>query len=281
MQTRYYDGPRPRMFAHRGSSGGAPENTLVAFEMAVEAGADILEMDVHATRDGHIVVMHDELIERTTNGAGPVSAVTLAELKRLDAGYRFTRDDGTTFPYRGAGVTVATLVEVAERFPNIPFNIEVKQDEPRIERAVFELLEKLGHAEITLLASEKDFLVARIRLMDPGLPTTFCSTEVLEFLQRLHQNRWDDYTPPAKAMQIPELYEGIPVLTAASLEAAHRLGVEVHVWTVNEESDMRRLLTMGVDGIMSDFPERLIRVIREMGMRSDLSPEGETARGTR
>jgi glycerophosphoryl diester phosphodiesterase len=260
------------MFAHRGSSGSAPENTLHAFEMAVEAGADILEMDVHATSDGHIVVMHDELIERTTNGTGPVSAITLAELIRLDAGYRFTPDGGKTFPYRGKGVTVPTLHEVAERFPNIPFNIEVKQDEPRIERAVFELLEKLDHAEITLLASEKDFLVDRIRLMDPGLPTTFCSTEVLEFLQRLHQNNWEDYTPPAKAMQIPELYEAVPVLTQESLEAAHRLGVEVHIWTVNEEADMSRLLRMGVDGIMSDYPERLTKVIRGMGMRRDLNP---------
>ena len=272
MQTRYFDGPRPRIFAHRGSGGSAPENTLVAFEMAVEAGVDMLEMDVHATIDDHIVVMHDEMLERTTNGTGPISAITLDELKGLNAGYKFTQDDGKTFPYREKGIAVPTLREVAEKFPNIPFNIEVKQDKPPIEDAVFRLLDELGHAEITLLTSEKEDLVKRIRLLDPGLPTTFCSTEVLEFLQCLYQNNWGDYTPPARAMQIPEEYEGIPVLTPESLEAAHNLGIEVHIWTVNEKADMRRLLEMGVDGIMSDHPERLITVVREMGLRPDLNP---------
>lgn len=267
MRTRYFDGPKPRIFAHRGSGGNAPENTLVSFEKAIEDGADILEMDVHATRDGHIAVMHDEMLERTTDGAGPVSSVTLAELKRLDAGYRFSPDDGKTHPYRGKGIRVPTLQEVAERFPRTPFNIEIKQSEPRIEHAVFELLKKVGHAEMTLLAAEKDFLIERIRSLNAGLPTNFCGSEVLEFLQRLNQNNWRDYTPPGSALQIPEMYYDVPVLTRDSLKAAHRLGIEVHVWTVNEEADMRRLLKMGVDGIMTDYPERLTRMVRKMGSR--------------
>jgi len=259
------------MFAHRGSSGNAPENTLASFEMAIEAGADILEMDVHATCDGHIVVMHDALLERTTNGMGPVSTVTLAELKRLDAGYRFSPDKGKIHPYRGRGITVPTLREVAERFPNVPFNIEVKQNEPRIEQAVFDLLSELRHSEITLLAAEQDFIMERIRRLDSDLPTNFASTEVLEFLQRLYQNDWRDYHPRARALQIPEEYEGMPVLTQRSLDAAHLLGLEVHVWTINEESNMRRLLKMGVDGIMTDYPERLTKVVRELGLRPGLS----------
>ncbi len=267
MRTRFFDGPKPRMFAHRGSGGSAPENTLVSFEMAGKAGADILEMDVHATLDGHIVVMHDEMLERTTDGAGPVSSITLAELKRLDAGYRFSPDAGKTYPYRGKGIRVPSLQEVAERFPRMPFNIEIKQSKPRIERMVFDLLKKMGHAEITLLAAEKDSLIERIRSLDGGLPTNFCGSEVLEFLQHLNQNNWEGYIPPGSALQNPEMYYDVPVLTPASLEAAHRLGIEVHVWTVNEEVDMRRLLDMGVDGIMTDYPERLTRVVSETGMR--------------
>ena len=267
MRTRYFDGLKPRMFAHRGSGGNAPENTLVSFEMAIEAGADILEMDVHATRDGHIVVMHDEMLERTTDGAGSVSAITLTELKRLDAGYRFSPDKGKTHPYRGKGIRVPTLQEVSEGFPRTPFNIEIKQSEPRIEQSVFELLKKVGHAEITLLAAEKDYLIERIRSLDARFPTNFCDSEVLEFLQRLNQNNLEDYTPSGRALQIPEMYYDVPVLTRDSLEAAHRMGIEVHVWTVNEEADMRRLLKMGVDGIMTDYPERLTRVVREMGLR--------------
>ncbi len=267
MRTRFFDGPKPRIFAHRGSSGHAPENTLASFDMAARAGADVLEMDVHATSDGHIVVMHDPMTERTTDGAGPVSALTLAELKRLDAGRRFSPDGGKTYPYKGKGIEVPTLREVAERFPRIPFNIEVKQGEPSIERAVFELLEKLGHAEITLLAAEMDVIMERIRPLDSGLATSFCSTEVLEFLQRLNQDSWEEYVPPGSALQIPESYHDIPVLTPELLDAAHRFGVEVHVWTVDEEADMRRLLEMGVDGIFTDYPERMAGVVREMGLR--------------
>jgi len=267
MRIRYFDGPKPRMFAHRGSGGNAPENTLASFEMAIEMGADILEMDVHATRDGHIVVMHDEMLERTTDGTGPVSSITLAELKRLDAGYRFSPDKGKTHPYRDKGIRIPTLREVAERFPRTPFNIEIKQSEPQIERMVFEFLKKTGHAEISLLAAEKDFLIERIRSLNADLPTNFCDSEVLEFLQRLHQNNWKNYIPPGRALQIPEMYYDVSVLTNDSLKAAHRLGIEVHVWTVNEEADMRRLLNMGVDGIMTDYPELLTRIVRGMGLR--------------
>jgi glycerophosphoryl diester phosphodiesterase len=269
MDTKYYDGPKPRLYAHRGSSGNAPENTLPSFELAVEQGADILEMDVHATSDGHIVVMHDPMLDRTTDGTGPITDITLDELKKLDAGYRFTPDDGKTFPFRGKGVTVPTLREIAERFPDVPFNIEIKECKTPNEQTAYDLLKEFGHADLTLLAAEKDFMIERIRAVEPGLPTNLCGTEVLEFLQRLFQNNWEHYTPPGSALQIPEQYEGLPVLTPEMLEAAHRLGMEVHIWTVNDEADMRRLLEMGVDGIMTDYPDRLTKVVREMGLRPD------------
>lgn len=270
MSTRFFDGPKPRLFAHRGSSGNAPENTLPSFELAIEQGADMLEMDVHATRDGHIVVMHDAVVDRTTNGTGPITGFSLDELKELDAGYKFTSDGGTTFPFRGKGITVPTLREVAEQFPEVPFNIEIKECETPNEHTAYELLKDLGHAEIILLAGEKDFMVERVRAVDSAIPTNFCGPEVLEFLQRTFQDNWKGYTPPGSALQIPEQYEGIPVLTPELLEAAHRFGLEVHIWTVIEEADMRRQLEMGVDGIMTDYPDRLIKVVREMGLRPDL-----------
>jgi glycerophosphoryl diester phosphodiesterase len=270
MQTRFYDNPKPRIFGHRGSSGNAPENTLPSFELAVEQGTDILEMDVHSTSDGHIVVMHDAVLDRTTNGTGPIAAITLDELKKLDAGYKYSPDGGKTFPHRGKGITVPTLREVAERFPAIPFNIEIKECETPNERAAFDILKELGHAEITFLAAEKDFMIERVRAVEPGLPTNLCGPEVLDFLQRLFQNNWENYTPPGSSLQIPEEYEGIPVLTPELLEISHRFGIEVHIWTVNKEADMRRLLEMGVDGIMTDYPDRLVKVVREMGLRPDL-----------
>ena len=270
MRTRFFDGLKPRRFGHRGSSGTAPENTLVSFEKAVEAGCDILEMDVHSTSDSHIVVMHDPALGRTTNCSGPISALTLKELKKLDAGFRFSPDGGKTHPYRGKSITVPTLREVIERFPNLPFNIEVKENDTGNEHAVAKLLRDLGHAEITFLAAEKDMMMERLRPAAPGFPTNFCGSEALEFIQRANQADWDDYAPPGNALQIPEEYGGMPILTPVLLDAANRLGVEVHIWTVDEEADMRRLLEMGVDGIMTNYPERLTKVVREMGLRPDL-----------
>lgn len=270
MQTRFFNSPKPRMFAHRGGSKAAPESTLVAFEKALDAGADYLEMDVHATRDGEIVVMHDAAVERTTDGEGPISEFTLEELKRLDAGYRFTLDGGKTHPYRGQGITVPTLREVAARFHRVPFNIEVKENETGNERAVAEILNELDHAELALLAAEKDTMMERLRPAAPGFPTNFCGSEALEFIQRTNQNDWQDYTPPGEALQIPEEYAGMTILTPELLEAAHRFGVEIHIWTVNDEADMRRQLEMSVDGIMTDHPEILSKVVRELRLRPDL-----------
>jgi glycerophosphoryl diester phosphodiesterase len=270
MQSRFFEKPKPRIFAHRGASGTAPENTLAAFEKALEAGADYLEMDVHATSDGHIVVMHDPALDRTTNGLGPISALTLKELKKLDAGYRFTPDEGETFPYRGQRITVPTLRELVERFPGVPFNIEVKGNDRGNEHAVVELLKELKHDEISLLAAEKEEMMVRLRPVVGGFPTNFCDTESLEFIQRANQNEWDGYAPPGAALQIPEEFAGMTILTPELLEAAHGFGVEVHTWTVNDEDDMRRQLEMGVDGIMSDHPERLSKVVREMCLRPDL-----------
>jgi glycerophosphoryl diester phosphodiesterase len=270
MKTKFYAFPKPRRFAHRGSSGNAPENTIASFELAVEHGADILEMDVHATTDAHLVVMHDPMLDRTTDGAGSITQLTLAELKKLDAGYRFSPDGGKTFPFRGKGITVPTLREVAERFSDTPFNIEVKACETPNERAVVELLGKLGHADITLLAAENDVMMGRVRAVWNGRPTNLSGSEVLQFIQRLNTGDWADYVPPGDALQIPESYDGFPVLTPALLEAGHRFSIEVHIWTVNEEADMRRLLAMGVDGIMTDYPDRLTKVVREIGLRPDL-----------
>jgi glycerophosphoryl diester phosphodiesterase len=268
MKKTFFSGPQPRIFAHRGSSGNMPENTLISFQTALEEGADILEMDVHATRDGEILVLHDPELSRTTDGKGQVSELTFKQVRRLDAGFRFTPDAGKTFPSRGKGIRIPTLREVAERFPDVPFNIEIKQSEPGIEREVFKLLETLGHAALVLLAAESDSLMDRIRRVSGPFPTNFASSEVLEFLQRVNSGKWEDYTPPSRALQIPEKYHDIVLVSRDSLEAAHHLGIEVHVWTVNEENDMSRLLKMGVDGVMTDFPGRLKKVIEEVSPRA-------------
>ncbi|MCP4421279.1 MAG: glycerophosphodiester phosphodiesterase, partial [Chloroflexi bacterium] len=122
------------VLAHRGWRGCYPENTMLAFEKAAELPIDGLEIDIHSTSDGVLVVFHDDSLERTTNGNGRIQDYTFAELQKLDAGYRFTPDDGQTFPFRGQGITIPILAEVFETFPRLWINIDIKQETPSIVR---------------------------------------------------------------------------------------------------------------------------------------------------
>src|SRR5215212_7629564 len=135
-RRRPVGGEWPVNLAHRGASDIAPENTIEAFRLAVEAGAGGLELDVHITRDGRLVVIHDATVDRTTGGTGAVSGMTIDELRGLDAGYKFSPEAGPTRPYRGRGVRVPTLDEVLEEFPGVAVNIDIKAGLPGIEAAL-------------------------------------------------------------------------------------------------------------------------------------------------
>jgi glycerophosphoryl diester phosphodiesterase len=264
--TRYLDGPRPRLFAHRGASGIAPENTLEAFTAGLDAGAERLELDVHATADGHVVVLHDPTVDRTTDGSGAVRTLSLAELKRLDAGARFTLPDGT-MPFRGRDVRVPTLAELLEACPGVPVNIEIKQEEPAIEAAVLAVLDGFDARERTLLAAEESVIMDRIRVAAPAMLTSFAAPEVADFVYRFRDGRLDDYRPPGIALQVPPSFGDVTIVSAESVAAAHRLGLEVHVWTINEPAEMTRLLDLGVDAIMTDLPGMAFEVLRSRGVR--------------
>lgn len=256
--TRFFDGPKPRLFAHRGASGERPENTLAAFERAVELGCEYIELDVHAAQDGHVVVFHDDTLERTTNGLGPVGEYALAALQQLDAGYRFSPDDGQTRPFRASDVVIPSLEEVLSGFPQVRFTVEIKQSAPPIEEAVIAVVNACGRAGDVVLASKEDAVLARARKLAPDIATSCGYQEIADFIQRVATGRLDDYRPPGQALQIPPDYEGIPLVTEATLAVAHRFGLEMHVWTINEPDEIRRLLDLGVDGVMSDFPGRLL-----------------------
>lgn len=257
MEKGFFTGPKPRIFAHRGASGEAPENTLPAFRLALERRAPYAELDVHSSCDGHIVVIHDDTLERTTNGTGRVHDHTLKELKRLDAGYHFSPDGGKTHPFQGTGVTLPTLEEVFVAYPELKFVIEIKQAEPPIEEEVIAVVKRCGREKEVLLASEHNDVLARVRRLAPELTTSFSAAEVREFIERVYGGRMQDYLPPAPALQISPEYGGVPLVTKETVAAARALGVEVHVWTINDPQEMERLLNLGVDGIMSDWPGRL------------------------
>jgi glycerophosphoryl diester phosphodiesterase len=252
----------PVNLAHRGASARAPENTLEAFRAAVEAGAGGLELDVHMTLDGEIVVIHDPTVDRTTNGSGDVAQMTLGEIQALDAGYRFSPDGDSTYPYRG--LRVPRLAEVYEEFPGVPVNIEIKRAQPGVEEAVLEVIRDAGAASRTLVASNRHEVVRRFRRISGGSISTAASRrEIAHFyvLSRLRLERL--YRPAYDALQVPPEHRGMKVVTPRFLEAAHDRGVRVDVWTINEPDEMRRMLDLGADGVMTDCPEELVRVLGE------------------
>jgi glycerophosphoryl diester phosphodiesterase len=263
-EARTLEGDWPVNFAHRGASLRAPENTLEAFRLAVEAGAGGLELDVHMTRDGEIVVIHDATVDRTTDGSGAVAEMTLNELRSLDAGYRFSPDGGYTHPYRGRGVKIPTLTEIYEEFPAAYVNIEIKEAQPGVEEAVAGLIRDASAEERTLVVSNRHGVVRRFRKLSGSRISAGASRrEIRDFyllsrlrLERLHRPAYD-------ALQVPVGYKGIPLLTPRFLEAAHAQGVRVDVWTINEPGEMRRLLDLGVDVLMTDRPEALTGVLEE------------------
>ncbi len=262
----YLDGPRPRFFAHRGGALEAPENTLEAFAAGLKAGADRLELDVHATSDGEVMVIHDETVDRTTDGTGLVRAKTLAEIRELDAGARFAADDGSE-PFAGRGIRVPTLAEVFEAFPGVPLNIEIKQSSPQIETEVLAIIDRFSARKQVLLAAEIGEIMERIRLVAPDIHSGTSLDDGAEFLDYWAKDRLVDYRRRGVAFQVPPTFLDQPLVTKEFVDVAHDCGVEVHVWTIDEASEIERLLGLGVDGIMTDRPTVAADVYRRLGLR--------------
>jgi glycerophosphoryl diester phosphodiesterase len=259
----YFDQPRPHLFAHQGASGEAPSNTLPAFERALDLGIVYLETDCHATRDGEIVLCHDETVDATTDGSGAIADYSYAELSALDAGHRFSAD-GQTFPFRGQAVRIPRLAEVLERFPAARINLEVKQGDLSVVQDVVRIVQRAGAAQRVLLAAAEDAVMESIRKLDPGTAIGSSLGDLVAFYQALQEERIDRFQPLGQALQIPTDFDGNPLITRESLDAAHRLGLFMHVWTINDPDEMRRLLEAGVDGVMSDFPGQLLQVARKL-----------------
>jgi glycerophosphoryl diester phosphodiesterase len=254
----------PVNLAHRGASAHAPENTMEAFRLAVETGAGGLELDVHLSRDGYIVVIHDPTLDRTTDGTGAVARMTLDELRGLDAGYNFSPDGGEMLPYRGLNLCIPTLAEVLREFPGVAVNIDMKADLPGIETAVLNVLREADAEGRALVVSSRRSAVRRFRRISGGRISTGASrweTGVFLAFCRLYLERL--LVPAYDALQVPLTHRGIPLVNRRFVEAAHGRNVRVDAWTINEAGEMRRLLDLGVDAIMTDRPETLAGVLRE------------------
>lgn len=270
-RTRHSECPRtpvptgwPVNIAHRGGAAIVPENTVEGFRVATELGDVVLELDAQTSADGEAVVIHDPTVDRTTDGTGAVAHRSVADLQRLDAGYRFTPDGGDTHPWRGRGVRIPTLAEVYREFPDRPVVIELKGDRPGTEEALWSAIEAAGAQRRTLVATNGTAVIRRFRAASGGaVPTAASVNEFAIFWLLSFPGLHRLYDAPFQALQPPEVYRGIRVVTPRFVRRAHEAGFRVDVWTVNDESDMRRLLDWGVDGIMTDRPDVLAKILSE------------------
>ncbi len=258
----FVDVSRPLVFAHRGGSRLAPENTLAAFDNGLALGADGLELDVHLSRDGHAVVHHDDRLERTTDRRGPIAACSLADLAAVDAGYTFCR--GGDFPFRGRGFCVPALADVLRRYPRTRIIIEMKNGAEALARAVVDEVRRADAVECVCVAGEDVGGLRVVRALAPEIATSAARPEIREALVRswlrlpIHRRR-------VSAFQVPEVAGPFRVVTPRFVRAAHRAGTAVQVWTVDDADDMRRLLDWGVDAIITDRPDVAVGVVRGWG----------------
>ena len=246
--------------AHRGGKRVAPEETLAAFQDAVDTGVDVLEMDLHATSDGVVVCMHDATVVRTTDGTGRIKDMTFDQLRELDAGFWFTTDGGQSYPYRGQGIVVPTLEEVLDAFGDLYFATEIKQSNPSIVDAVLGVLERTGTASRVIVAAGDDNVIAEVREKNPEVFTSFAAGEMLTFTTFEAQDE-RTYRPPAGFLHPP--WE---VSDAEFMARARRFDLRVHAWTVDDRPTMERLIDLDIDGIMTDDPGLLEKVIDDKGL---------------
>lgn len=256
----------PMVIAHQGGEKLRPSNTMIAFQHAVDLGVDVLEMDIHATQDGVIVVIHDATVDCTTDGRGAVQEMTFAEIQTLDAGHYWTDDGGQTYPYRGQGIRIPALAEVLQAFPTMPMNIEIKQAEPSIVAPLCQLLREHGLAEQTLVPSFHADTIAAMRATCPEVATSLVRPEITRFWLLNVLGLGALFRAPGEAIQVPErstlpILGEVQVVTARFVRNAHRHNMAVHVWTIDETDDMERLLALGVDGLITDRPDRMLALL--------------------
>jgi glycerophosphoryl diester phosphodiesterase len=266
-------------YAHQGGAWEGPSSTLHAIKAALACGAPAIELDVHATKDRHLVVSHDETVDRTTSGAGPIAELTLAEVLALDNAYWWApgadvspglADDA--YPLRGRAprdksLGIAPLTSVLELLEGIVINLDIKRTAPEVEpyeALLAEELRRFGRGDDTIVASFSDAAIAAFRAVAPEFATSLATLETAEFYRAVHAGAEVPRTG-AVALQVPASFGEITVVEEQFVERAHAEGLAVHVWTINDAEEMRRLVALDVDGIISDTPTELVGVLRDAG----------------
>jgi glycerophosphoryl diester phosphodiesterase len=267
-------------YAHQGGAWESPSSTLHAIDHALEVGATGVELDVHATADGELVVCHDATVDRTTAGQGTIASFTLAQLRAMDFSYWWIPGADVTpgrpdaeYPFRGrapgeSAFAIASLREVLERYPGVVLNLDIKQTAPVVapyEESLARLLDEFGRTDDVIVASFLDPATDAFRTFAPDVPTSAGTMATAAAWQAVQAGE-DLPESPAVAFQVPERQGDLVIVDEAFVAAAHRAGKAVHVWTINDTESMERLLGLGVDGIISDVPTTLCGVLGSAGV---------------
>jgi glycerophosphoryl diester phosphodiesterase len=248
---------QPLLIAHQGGEDEAPSNTKEAFDQAVKASADVLDTDLFMTKDGVLVFNHDETLDRTTNGTGPIVDKTYQELLQLDFAYNWSPDQGQTYPWRGKGVKVMRLEDFFDSYPSLRYGIEIKQVGPEAVTKFCQVIRQ-SHKERQVLVSS--FAQANMDLFRQQCPEVATSATLDEAKDFYLKGKAYDH-PPFSSLQIPETYSGITVVTQAFVNAvhAHPSKLKLYVWTIKTVEEWKRFASLGVDGILVDNPQAIAR----------------------
>lgn len=252
--------------AHRGSSILAPENTFEAFNIGVDTESDVLEIDIRISRDNEVIVIHDERVDRTTDGVGKVFDHKLIQLKKLDAAFRFTHAEQND-AYRSKNIKLPTLLELYEAYPNIIVHIDVKDKQLSATRLLVDVIEKAGAEYRTVVGSFHGKILRYFRNIAPSIPTSAIFAEVLSLyaLNKLPLNLKAEHRPVA--LQIPRQYAMFKLDTVSFINKIQAHGFLANYWTINDVRHMRTLLKNGANGIVTDRPDLALEVFRELGFK--------------
>lgn len=263
--------------AHRGASRQFPENTIESFKRAIDIfPKTMFELDIHLTKDNQIVVFHDHTLERTTNGRAPINSKTYDELKELDAGYNITFDKGKSFPFRSKDFRIPLLKEVLERFPETSIIIEVKDNLPECDEILVNIIRDACAEKRVIIGSFHDKSLKRIRKFAPEIATNCGKRETLYFLMMLKFHLINFYKSSADILMLPEIFQrndaleinkkkfrNFRIISKKLIMSSHKMRMPVYAWTINKKDDMIRLINWGIDGIISDYPDRLLEVVKK------------------
>lgn len=238
---------------------------MPAFDLAVQAGADVLETDIHWTKDQVAVMCHDGTVDIVSNGHGPICNMTLNEIKKLDFGYRFSLDGGVSYPFRGKGIEIPTLAEVLLRYPMIRINIDVKPKYGIHIGGLIRELEYYGALARVGLASFHHQVLLQIRNRCPDISTSASPREVAQFILSTYMSIFNQGAWPFDTLQVPPSQYGIRVITARFMEGARKQRIPVHVWTIDNGDQMSHLVKQGVSGIVTNCPKLAVQVVRNKG----------------